>query len=79
MLQLAFEDLELNSVTAWVAASNGPSRRILEKNGMQPMGRQRECHPLGDTLDDRLWYDMLRHDYIALGRRNERLARHAVA
>jgi RimJ/RimL family protein N-acetyltransferase len=79
MLQIAFEELKLNSVTAWCAASNGPSRRILEKNGLQPMGRQRECHPIDGGLDDRLWYDMLSHDYFALVRRNERLTRQAVA
>lgn len=69
LLKIAFEDLRLNSVTAWCAASNGPSRRILEKNGLQPMGRQRECHPLDGTLDDRLWYDMLAHDYFSLASR----------
>jgi len=79
MLSVAFEQLRLNSVTAWCAATNGASRRILEKNGFQPMGRQRACHPLGDELDDRLWYDMLPHDYEAAKRRSATLLQHAVA
>ncbi len=58
-LDRAFNTLGLESVNAWVVASNIASIRVLEKNGFQQIGRQRKCHRIGATLVDRIHFDKL--------------------
>jgi RimJ/RimL family protein N-acetyltransferase len=58
MLRLAFDELHLRSVHAWVAEGNAASLRILERSGFRPAGRLRAAHELDGQPCDRLLYDV---------------------
>jgi len=57
VLDIAFDQLELDAINAWAIEANRPSTRILEKTGFQLIGRQRRCHYIGDQPHDRLLFD----------------------
>ena len=61
-LDLAFSELKLSAVNAWVVDENYQSIRILEKNQFRPIGRQRRCHVIDGVSHDRLLYDRLPED-----------------
>lgn len=59
VLEIAFDQLELDAINAWTVVENRPSERILQKTGFQLIGRQRRCHYIGDQPHDRLLFDRL--------------------
>jgi RimJ/RimL family protein N-acetyltransferase len=63
MLRHAFGELGLESVNAWAVTANEASRRVLEKNGFRPIGRQRCCHKIDGELRDRVLYDILAKEH----------------
>jgi RimJ/RimL family protein N-acetyltransferase len=62
LLDLAFSELELSAVNAWVVDANHASIRVLEKNHFRLIGRQRRCHAIDGISHDRLLYDRLPED-----------------
>ena len=58
ILDIGFQQLELNAVQAWTAASNKGSQRVLLKNGFQPAGRFRQAHVVDGVAEDRLLFDL---------------------
>jgi RimJ/RimL family protein N-acetyltransferase len=62
LLDLAFSELELSAVNAWVVDENHASIRVLEKNHFRLIGRQRRCHVIDGVSHDRLLYDRLPED-----------------
>jgi RimJ/RimL family protein N-acetyltransferase len=63
ILGIGFQELGLQSVSAWAVELNQPSIRVLLRNGFRPVGRQRQCHGIGNSLFDRLLFDLLAHEY----------------
>jgi len=64
-LDRAFGDLDLACVYAWIIDGNEPSRRVLEKNGFQPIGRMRGATRLGEEIVDRVYFDVTRDDHLS--------------
>ena len=58
LLSYAFGELGLHAVNTWIVEHN-PSRRIAERLGFTPIGRQRQCHCIDGRPFDRLWFDLL--------------------
>ena len=58
MLTLAFRDLQLHAVNAWIVEGH-PARRIAERLKFQLIGRRRQCHEIDGQPRDRLWFDIL--------------------
>lgn len=63
MLDLGFGERSLHVIYAWTVEANGPSIRVLERNGFRLMGRQRQCHMVGGQWFDRLLFDLLAEEY----------------
>lgn len=63
LLRIAFDDMRLAAVHAWVVAQNHASIRVLERNGFRQTGRQRQCHVIDGKRCDRLLYDMIAAEY----------------
>ena len=59
VLEIAFDQLELDAINAWTVADNRASERILQKTGFRLIGRQRRCHYIDDQPHDRLLFDRL--------------------
>lgn len=62
LLDLAFSELGLTAINAWVVDGNRASIRVLEKNAFRLIGRQRRCHCIGGEPRDRFLYDRLASD-----------------
>ena len=63
ILGVGFQDLGLQSVSAWAVELNQPSIRVLLRNGFRLVGRQRQCHRIDNNLFDRLLFDLLAYEY----------------
>jgi RimJ/RimL family protein N-acetyltransferase len=63
LLTHAFGPLALHTVYAWTVEANRGGRRILERCGFRYAGKLRESHRLGDKTYDRLWFDLLAHEF----------------
>ena len=61
-LTMAFDELGLHSINTW-AVEHNPSRKIIERLGFRLIGRQRQCHRMGDRLYDRVLYDLLASEH----------------
>ncbi len=68
-LSIAFHELGLHVINTWVVETN-PSRRIVERLGFRYIGRQRECHRMGDRLYGRELYDLLASEHRELSSRD---------
>lgn len=81
LLTLAFRDLGLNAVNAWVVDRN-PSLRAIERLGFRFVGRQRQCHTIDGRPHDRLLFDLLASEFRDLDemrlRRIDKAQREAV-
>lgn len=75
LLSIAFRELGLRAVNAWVVDHN-PSLRGVERMGFRFIGRQRLCHCIDGRAYDRLLFDLLaqEHQELELGRRRHRRA-----
>jgi len=62
LVQLAFRELQLQSVYAWIMEDNGPSRRVLEKAGFSFAGCLRHATRSGGRQVDRLYFDIVPTD-----------------
>lgn len=64
ILDYGFSDLDLVAVNAWTVETNRHGKRLLERIGFKPFGRQRSCHWIDGHPYDRLWYDLLAREHI---------------
>lgn len=64
--KMCFNEFCLHSINAWSVIDNKASCRILEKNGFKLIGRQRECHYVGNIYKDRLLFDITIEDFNKL-------------
>lgn len=62
LLDVAFNELQLESVHAWVMDDNIASRRVLEKAGFRLAGRLRAAGSHDNQQVDRIYFDKLRSD-----------------
>ncbi len=64
-MTVVFRELGLYSVNTWVAEGN-PSLKIIERVGFRFIGRQRQCHYIDGRPHDRLLFDLLASEHVAL-------------
>jgi len=62
-LTFAFEELNLRRVVAGVMPRNTGSIRVLEKNGFQREGLQREHIEINGVYEDHYFYGLLRNEW----------------
>lgn len=62
-LRVAFGELGLCAVYAWIIDGNEPSRRVLVKNGFREAGRIRSAARCGDRNVDRVYFDLTAGDF----------------
>lgn len=60
-----FHQLGLNSIYAWVVASNTNSITAVKASGMREVGRQRQAHVIDGVAHDRLLFDILPAEFDA--------------
>jgi RimJ/RimL family protein N-acetyltransferase len=65
LVALAFRDLEIESLYAYIRADNERSRRVLEKCGFREVGRMRAAVRKGGEQLDRVYFDLVRGDPAA--------------
>lgn len=63
LLKIAFFELGLESVNAWLVDGNRCSLYALEMLGFHYVGRQRQCHVIQGQMKDRLLFDLLRSEF----------------
>jgi RimJ/RimL family protein N-acetyltransferase len=63
LLEVAFDEMGLQSLHAWTVETNIPSVRLLRYAGFRYIGRQRRCHMINGRVLDRLWFDLLDFEY----------------
>jgi len=63
LLTLAFTELGLEVVGAWVVENHWSARRALEQLNFHYIGRQRRCHWIDGRPYDRLLYDLVATDH----------------
>ena len=57
VLEYLTENEGIPCVTAWCAAENGGSKRVLEKAGMRLVGTEKDGLAVGDRVYDKLFYE----------------------
>jgi len=62
VLEYLTENEGIACVTAWCAAENIGSRRVLEKAGMQFVETQKAGLTVGDTVYDKMIYEYRQHE-----------------
>lgn len=67
LLTLAFDELGLQSVSAWAVDCN-VSVRSLRRLGFRYVGRQRRCHVIDGHVHDRVLFDLLATEHRELNR-----------
>jgi len=65
LVRLAFEELEIETLYAWIIDGNEPSRRVLEKNGFREVGRMRQAATRSGGRFDRVYFDLTRNNLTA--------------
>lgn len=63
LLEVAFDEMGLQSLHAWAVENNASSVRLLRHVGFRYIGRQRRCHIFNGRVQDRLWFDLLDFEY----------------
>jgi RimJ/RimL family protein N-acetyltransferase len=63
ILKMAFFELDIKSINAWLVDGNRPSIRLLEIMGFHYVGRQRKCHLIQGEWHDRLLFDILASEF----------------
>lgn len=61
-IDVGFDELRLQSISAWTVDTNLASARILEKNGFKRIGVRRQCHWIDGRFHDRVLFDLVRDD-----------------
>lgn len=64
LLTLGFTEFELQTINAWAVECNHASLRAIRMLNFTPIGRQRQCHYIGDRLYDRLWFDITADEHL---------------
>ena len=59
LAELAFSELSLASLYAWIMEDNVASRRVLEKSGFKECGRFRNAARTSDRQTDRVYFDLI--------------------
>ena len=62
LVRAAFNEMELESLHAWVMADNTASGRVLEKAGFKEVGRLRSAASHNGKRLDRIYFDKTRFD-----------------
>jgi RimJ/RimL family protein N-acetyltransferase len=62
LVRVAFDELKLASVYAWIMEPNVRSRRVLERAGFREAGRIRSASCFGGRQVDRIYYDRTAED-----------------
>jgi RimJ/RimL family protein N-acetyltransferase len=57
--KLAFSEMELMCIYAWIMEENCASRRVLEKSGFREVGRVRRAANFNGRQMDRVYFDLL--------------------
>lgn len=63
LLTYAFDELGLQSVSAWTLETNYVTQRGLKRLGFRYVGRLRRCHYVDGQAYDRLLYDLLAEEH----------------
>ena len=63
LLEYGFGELGLHCIYAWTVEINRGGRRLLELMGFRFAGRLRESHHIDGRTYDRLWFDLLAHEF----------------
>jgi RimJ/RimL family protein N-acetyltransferase len=63
LLEYGFAHLDLRCVHAWTVEVNRGGRRVLERLVFRLAGRLRESHTMDGRPYDRLWFDLLAHEF----------------
>jgi RimJ/RimL family protein N-acetyltransferase len=63
ILKMAFFELGMESINAWLVDGNRPSIRLVEIIGFHYVGRQRRCHLIHGEWRDRLLFDILASEF----------------
>lgn len=66
VVQFAFRQLDLHRVEAYVAPSNLPSRRVIEKSGFVQEGLLRELLFINGKWIDHYMYAILKDDFVKI-------------
>lgn len=61
-IDIGFDELGLQSISAWTVDTNVASARILEKNGFRRIGVRRQCHWIDGQSHNRVLFDLVRED-----------------
>ncbi len=61
-MRWSFENLELQSIYAWIMEDNIPSQRAIAEADFQPGGRIRQATSSDGRPVDRLYYDIVPAD-----------------
>jgi RimJ/RimL family protein N-acetyltransferase len=59
LVHLAFDQMQLQSIYAWIMEDNVASQRVLEKAGFSPAGRIRRATCSGERQVDRVYFDIV--------------------
>ena len=62
LVQMAFTELGIQALYAWIMEDNLPSRRVLEKTGFHEAGRLRQAVFRDGRQMDRVYFDLTRFD-----------------
>lgn len=63
ILKYAFETMNMHRVTGGYLEHNPPSKRIMEKAGMQEEGRERDFKYVNSEWKDVIWMGILENEY----------------
>ncbi len=62
LVRVAFDELEIEALNAWIVGDNERSRRVLEKNSFREAGRLRSASVHAGRRLDRIYFDLTRQD-----------------
>lgn len=62
LVAIAFQEMQLASLYAWIMEDNTPSRRVLERCGFREAGRIRTATCSGGKQLDRVYFDLVSPD-----------------
>jgi RimJ/RimL family protein N-acetyltransferase len=69
ILTIGFGQLGLQSIFAWTVEHNVASRKVLEYNNFQFIGKRRKCHYINGIAYDRYYFDLLKNEHVKFNRK----------
>ena len=67
LVRMAFDQLSIEALNAWIVEDNDRSRRVLEKTGFREVGRLRSAAFRNGRRMDRVYFDITRQDLVLPG------------